>query len=156
MSKVLFALICVLALSFVGLSDFGSAPADAASATTKKRKASMNQSADALRFIADMAREKTEFNKKRASAAARRVQSNAKKIPGLFPKGSLESDSRATPLIWQDFKGFSARARLLQRRADAMVKAIDNAESVEDIKQPLSSTGSTCRGCHAKYRAQAK
>jgi cytochrome c556 len=61
----------------------------------------------------------------------------------------------ALPEIWKDKDGFAAKAKDNADKADALVAAA-KAGVEADVKKAIGDFGSTCGGCHDKYRQADK
>ncbi|MHA6644725.1 c-type cytochrome [Mesorhizobium sp. A623] len=85
-------------------------------------------------------------------AALQALQVNAEKldIDALFPAGSNEGDTTASPKIWEDMTGFKAA----EDKYLADVKAVNAAApaDVDALKTQLGVLGGDCGTCHKAYR----
>ena len=88
-------------------------------------------------------------DKAAASAAATRMQVAAKKIPDLFPKGSVHDNSRAKPEIWENWDRFVELAKDLENAAGGVVKV---AAEGGELGATLGPVFATCKGCHEAFR----
>src|SRR5688572_29162485 len=114
------------------------------------RQALMKEQAAAMRSIGD----KVKAGQVDAIAAdADKLESTAKKIPRLFPEGSVNaSTSRAKPEIWQKWTEFEGYAKSLETKAGQLKAAAKtgNAQTVQPMVAELGKT--TCGACHTAFR----
>lgn len=61
------------------------------------------------------------------------------------------SRTRASPKIWDDWKGFVEMAQTTERAAADLVGAIASGDRAL-LAVKLDAAGDTCSGCHQKYR----
>ena len=77
---------------------------------------------------------------------------NAKKIPALFPPGSLEGKTAAKPEIWQKWAEFEASAKNFETEAGKLrdtAKTNDKAATEALVK---TFGGKACGTCHQPFR----
>ena len=74
----------------------------------------------------------------------------------LFPAGSLQGPSLATPDIWRDWDGFTAHAQELQRKAALLASAAERHPAKDDasLVKAFEEVSQACDSCHMKYRVQ--
>jgi len=83
---------------------------------------------------------------------ADRLAQNAKKIPSLFPPGSLEGKTAAKPEIWQKWPEFEAAAKNLETES---VKLRDTAKANDKpgTEALVKDFGrKACGTCHQPFR----
>jgi cytochrome c556 len=83
---------------------------------------------------------------------ADRLAQNAKKIPALFPAGSLEGKTAAKPEIWQKWPEFEAAAKTLEMES---VKLRDTAKTADKAATEalVKDFGrKACGTCHQPFR----
>ncbi len=83
---------------------------------------------------------------------ADRLAANAKKIPELFPPGSLEGKTAAKPEIWQKWPEFEAAAKNFETKAVALrdTAKANNAEATQAMVKDFGRTA--CGACHTPFR----
>jgi cytochrome c556 len=87
-----------------------------------------------------------------AVAAADTLIRNYTNLPHMFPEGSNIGDSKALPVIWQDFETFTGIfAKGLQGASD--MKAAAEAGDAAAYAAALQVVGGTCGECHQKFRS---
>jgi cytochrome c556 len=84
---------------------------------------------------------------------AEKLVETSKKIPSLFPQGSLNPNiSRAKPEIWQKWPEFQANAKTLEAKATALA-AISKTGTAEATSAAVADLGkTTCTRCHDSFR----
>ena len=77
----------------------------------------------------------------------------AKRIPSLFPPGSLDPQtSRAKPEIWQKWSEFEGNAKTLETKA-AQLAALAPTGTAEAVAAAATDVGrTTCTACHDAFR----
>jgi cytochrome c556 len=88
-----------------------------------------------------------------AVAATDTLIKNFTNFPAQFPEGSIVGDSKALPVIWEEFDAFSAIfAKALQGSKD--MRAAAEAGDATAYVAALEVIGGTCGECHQKYRGK--
>ncbi len=90
---------------------------------------------------------------------AARIAELAKRIPSLFPKGTGRPEvdpklTRALPTIWQDWSGFEAASRALEREAGKLVKVAQGGDPFAIADQFVVTGKKGCGGCHKSFRGK--
>lgn len=115
-----------------------------------QRQALMKEQGAAMRSISD----KLKAGQVEGIAAeADKLESTAKKIPRLFPEGSVNANtSRAKPEIWQKWSEFEGYAKSLETKAGQLKAAAKtgNAQTLQPMAAELGKT--TCGACHTAFR----
>lgn len=91
---------------------------------------------------------KGDFDAAAVSAAANTLHESALAIPATFEPNATRADSEALPVIWKDFKGFTAKAGGLQAAAKTAMAATD----VASLGAAMGEVGEACKACHSNYR----
>ncbi|HSD92482.1 MAG TPA: cytochrome c [Methyloceanibacter sp.] len=127
---------------------------EGATGVVKERMDLMDRQKDDMKIIGDMAKGKTPFDAAKAAEAARDISVTAKKIPELFPEGSLHGDTEALPAIWKDWDRFTGNAEDLDRVASELATALDadSADWTGAFKQVVEA----CKACHQDFRKKKK
>jgi cytochrome c556 len=114
------------------------------------RQALMKEQGAAMRSITD----KLKAGQVEGIAAeADKLESTSKKIPKLFPEGSVNANtSRAKPEIWQKWSEFEGYAKSLETKATQLKAAAKtgNAQTLQPMAAELGKT--TCGACHTAFR----
>jgi cytochrome c556 len=87
-----------------------------------------------------------------AVAAAETLIENFTKLPTLFPEGSTAENSRALPVIWENFDEFTGYFATGLEAATAM-KAAAEAGDAAAYAESTAAIGGLCGQCHSKFRA---
>jgi cytochrome c556 len=116
----------------------------------KARQDLMKEQGAAMRSITD----KLKAGQVQAVASdAEKLQDTAKRIPKLFPEGSVNPNtSRAKPEIWQKWSEFEGYAKSLQTKAGQLETTAKsgNAQATQTQVAELGKT--TCGACHTAFR----
>ena len=84
--------------------------------------------------------------------AAERVAFMATIAPDVFPQGSLTSNSKAKPELWQQQAEFQRLMKDMQTKVTALATTARGGD-LEAIKPAFGATGASCKACHDKYKA---
>jgi cytochrome c556 len=128
----------------------GSVAAVAADDPIQARQALMKKNGGAAKIAFDMAGGKAPFDAATAAAAMKTIQDDMVEFVTLFPEGSDQGDTKASPSIWTDMAGFKAAADKLV--ADAKTAEAAAATGAEAFGAALGAVGGDCQGCHQTYR----
>ncbi len=115
----------------------------------KQRMKEMMRMEKRLRLINAMAAGRATFDARAVRERARIIREHAARIPELFPPGTHEHPSEASPIIWRHFDDFRRHAAELRAAADTLAAA-----TPQTLPQALRQVRATCRGCHEKYRVE--
>lgn len=130
--------------------------ADDGLAAAKHRQAVMDHLGDDLKAIKLYLRGAAE--QPAAAAAARDLETTARLVPGLFPKGSdsksLPGKSAAKPEIWDNPDDFQQLEQALANGAGTLRKAVDGGDSAEITDAMRSLAKNACGACHQDYRGK--
>jgi cytochrome c556 len=86
------------------------------------------------------------------TADAQKMSDNAKKIPALFPEGSMTEKSKAKPEVWQKKAEFDAAAKNFGEQADKL-KAAAQTNNIEAVQVVAKDFGrNACGTCHQPFR----
>lgn len=118
----------------------------------KQRMDSMQDVRKSTKTLADMARGKRAFDRAAATRAATRIATEADRISALFPKGSLEAPSEASPAIWKDWSGFEKLASDMGAAAKALGERARTAIDSKAIAAATRDLTRTCAACHKRFR----
>ena len=86
-----------------------------------------------------------------AIAAMEHLYNNFDHIPDLFPEGSIVGDSKALPVIWENWEAFVAIA---DRGATAAMdgRAAAEAGDAAAYAAAVQTIGGACGECHQQFR----
>jgi len=86
-------------------------------------------------------------------APAEAISADAKKIPALFPQGSVNPKSRAKPEIWTNWDRFVSLANDMSTDAAALAGV---AKAGGDSKAAADKLFGNCKSCHDEFRVPDK
>ena len=114
------------------------------------RRALMKRNGEETKVVFDMIRGTTPFDAGAAAAAMNSLSADLKVLPTLFPLGSDQGDTHASPDIFANMDDFKALAARLE--ADAKAAADASAKGLDALKVAFDTVGADCGACHQKYR----
>lgn len=85
-------------------------------------------------------------------ADADTLSQNAKKIPPLFPPGSLEGKTAAKPEIWKDWKKFEESAKNMETEAAKLRDTAKSGDKAATEALVKGFGGKACGTCHQPFR----
>jgi cytochrome c556 len=85
-------------------------------------------------------------------ADAELVVENIAEFPRLFAARSSSSDSRALPIIWEQWEDFRGILRDGQLGAQQMLASVETRDNLA-YRDALAALSRTCTECHEIYRA---
>jgi len=132
----------------VAVSVAGAAVAVVAAEAFHERHMAMEAVGDAMKPLGAIAKKQAPFDAAVVKANATTIADSLKKASALFPAGSGGGESRAKPEIWTDAAGFEKGMKDAHAAAVALQSVSDEAA----FGPALGALGSTCKGCHDKYR----
>ena len=102
--------------------------------------------------LAPIAKGEKPYDAAAVMAALQALDANAKKfdVEALFPAGSDQGDTKASPKIWQDMAGFKAIADKFAADVAAAVAA--NPQDAAAFQPLFGAIASNCGACHQAYR----
>ena len=112
-----------------------------------------------LGLLGDMAKGKSAYDDKIASAAANNLLAAVSMDNStMWPAGSgedadgLKGKTRAKPEIWSTYPKVGEKGKDLK---DAVVKmAADAGNGLDAVKANMKAVGDGCKGCHEDFRAE--
>jgi cytochrome c556 len=112
------------------------------------RQAAMKENGGVLRGAADLTGAE-------AAAAADTLIKNFTNLPHLYPENSIAGESRATPLIWENFEEFTGYFATGLEAATAMKTAAESGDA-DNYAASIKTIGGLCSQCHDKFRGPEK
>ncbi len=118
------------------------------------RKAIMKERGGLIGGLSKMAKGEAAFDAAAALTALQGLQANEAKfdIDALFPAGSDQGDTTASPKIWEDMAGFKAENDKYKAAVDAAVAA--PPQDVAALGTAVGAIGGGCGGCHQSFRVK--
>ena len=80
------------------------------------------------------------------------LSQNAKKIPALFPPGSLEGKTAAKPEIWQKWPEFEAGAKTMEVEAGKLRDTAKSGDKAATEAMVKDFGKKSCGNCHTPFR----
>lgn len=117
----------------------------------KARQAAMKGNGQALKSIVRIIR--AEGDPADVIGPARKIAAVAGQIPALFPPGTDQGKTEASPAIWRNFADFRDKAADLGEQA-RMLAAAGEAGDLAIVRAQLDKVVEACTGCHKAYRHQ--
>lgn len=117
--------------------------------TVAERQKMMKANGDAWRNVQDKAKA---GNITAIAADAEVMAQNAKKIPAMFPQGSLVGKTAAKPEIWQKWSEFEAAAKNMETESVKLRDAArsGNAAATQEVVKDFGRKA--CGTCHQPFR----
>ena len=82
---------------------------------------------------------------------ARSIQQNSKMTLAMFPKGSGLGDTKAKPVIWENWSKFESAVQDFERESAKLAEVAESGDT-EALAKQVRATGKTCSGCHRNFR----
>ena len=82
---------------------------------------------------------------------ARSIQQNSKMTLSLFPKGTGLGNTKAKPVIWENWSKFESAVQDFERESVKLAKMAESGD-MEALAKQVRATGKTCGGCHRNFR----
>jgi len=141
-----------LALVFLAAFVTMAAAHEDATGVVKERMDLMEEQKAAMKVIGDMAKGKVPLDTKEAAEAALIIEVTAKKIPELFPEGTVGYPSEAKPEIWTQWHKFEGDADALAVAAKNLAAVLEANDGVWKAK--FKDVIDACKACHKTFRAE--
>ncbi|MCV3239983.1 c-type cytochrome [Mesorhizobium sp. ZC-5] len=137
-------ILAISALALAGTAAFADPIAD--------RKALMKANGKAAGQLGAIAKGEQPFDAAAVLAALTTLSEDAAKmdVAALFPAGTDQGDTTASPKIWEDMAGFQAKVDKF--KADTAAAVAAPPQDVEAVKATLGALGQNCGGCHETFR----
>ena len=122
-----------------------------ATGIVKERMEAMKAIGKAMKALGAMAKGDAAFNAARIQAASKTITGHAGDFDRLFPdtnKSRKSHVSEAAPAIWTQKPEFLALAKKL---ADAAA-GLEGISARGELGGQMKALGTTCKGCHEKFR----
>lgn len=126
------------------------ASAIAADDVISQRKALMKANGAAARTASEFINGSKPYDAAAAAEAMKTIAKDMETFPTLFPEGSDQGETSASPAIWEKMDAFKAAAAKAQ--ADATAAAEAAAQGVDAFKTAFNAVGGNCQSCHQEFR----
>lgn len=139
-----------LAVSSVALLTAGVAHADAIA----DRQAIMKDMGRSVGQLAPMVKGDKPFDAAAVLAALEKIDADAKKfdVDTLFPAGSDQGDTEASPKIWENKEDFVKHVEKFCSDAAAALAA--KPADLDALKPAFQQVAANCGSCHQAYRVK--
>jgi len=137
--------LCAITLLFPALS----AAHEGATGIVKERMDVMEGMAAEIKAINRSVEANRNLSQIADRAAA--IRATSRRIPALFPQGSLDAPTTAKPAIWQEWDRFQMLAGDLGTVADALAAAAASGDP-KRVAERAAAVNRACLSCHADYR----
>ena len=114
------------------------------------RRALMKRNGEESKVVFDMIRGTTPFDAAAAAEAMNALSADMVVLPTLFPPGSDQGDTKASPEIFTNMDELKTLAAHLQ--ADAKTAADAAANGLDALKVAFDAVGADCGACHQRFR----
>lgn len=145
----------VTALTVGGLVfQMGAGAHQGANGVILQRMILMEDVGTAMQVMAAMFKADTPYDPEVLARQSATLSSLSKRIPDLFPSGSIQKPSEATAAIWQDWPEFEQLTRDLIAASDVLAEQAGTL-STRDAQLQFARIAKTCAACHKKFRIKA-
>ena len=148
--KVKPHLLCALGMVLLA-SGSTSLAHEGATGIVKQRMDEMEPIGRAVKRIID--RLKSERALAEIAREAEEIRAAAARMPSLFPPGSRDGHSEATPAVWERWPEFVAAARALEGAAEKLAVTARSGPDAA-IAEQFRATTRACSGCHDVFRVK--
>ena len=126
-----------------------------AKGVVKERMQLMKSYAASMKVINVELRDMASVNYILINAEANKIAESSQTIMGLFPPGSGEGVSEASPKIWQKPEDFKKIIEDLKQAARKLAQSTGTGVP-KLVIESFRALGGTCKNCHQKYRVKKK
>ena len=133
-------------------------PAEAhmgAKGVVKERMDLMVSLGKTMKSLNAMARGKVPYDGRAVARAGQLIRDHSKKMPHLFPKGSMGAPSEARPEIWTNMGEFKKLSADLETEGLKLAEIGENGD-VATLRKRFRQVGKVCSACHKSYRAKKR
>jgi cytochrome c556 len=117
------------------------------------RQELMEKNGDMAGVVGDMLKGERPYDGAEATEALTVIIDDLEAFITLFPEGTETGhDTRALPVIWEDWAGFTAANDEALAAAEAARTVA--ADGLDALRPAFAELGGTCRSCHETYRAE--
>lgn len=125
-----------------------------ATGIVKERMDAMSAIGDQMKIIGQMLKGGS-VDETRLSAAAGVIAGHGgDALIKLFPEGSLDKPTEATPSIWTDWTKFEAYAGDLEASALTLKDLADDGAGKQELSAAFGTLAGTCKDCHESFRVK--
>ena len=118
-----------------------------ATGVVRQRMEAMADMAERVKTIRTALRDKEPLSVVSTNASA--IRDLAARLTTMFPPGSLQPPSEASPEIWRNFPDFESKAKALGIEAEKLAGVAGGADAA---RRQTGAVVSACASCHMPYR----
>jgi len=105
--------------------------------------------------LSPMAKGDKPYDQTAVDEALKTLDETARKLPTLFPESSkgvkLDGDYHASPKVWEDKAGFTAK---INDFAKVVSEAKAKIKDLDSLKATVPGIGKACGACHETFRVK--
>lgn len=126
-----------------------------ATGIVKERMDAMVLISEDTKLIGQMLRGRTSYDPAVIAKAAERITAHSgAALTRLFPEGSLEGVSEASPAIWNDWTRFAALADQLEGASQTLSETASAEGAKKEVAAAFGALAQSCKACHAEFRIE--
>ena len=139
---------------FAGLAATGAAFAHSgAMGIVKERMDAMTEISRNVKTVGQMLKGTAAYNPGEIERAAKAISAHAgDAMTELFPEGSLDPPTEASPEIWAQWPEFSMFAGRLQSSARTLQDLAAQGAEQKNVAAAFGKVAATCKSCHEAFR----
>ena len=103
--------------------------------------------------LSPMVKGEKPYDQAAVDTALTQLADTAKKLPTMFPESikgvKVEGDYSASPKVWEDKAGFTAK---IDSFAKVVTEAKAKIKDLDSLKANVPAIGKECGGCHETFR----
>ncbi|MFM1813904.1 MAG: hypothetical protein RLZ98_599 [Pseudomonadota bacterium] len=122
-----------------------------ATGIVKERMELMKSIAASMKTLGRMFKGETAYEPDVVRKEAAAMEKRAVQMLSMFPKGSNQHPTEATPEVWTKTADFAEEARLFEAAAAALRAAAADKNAAQE---KYLAANETCKSCHKDYRAK--
>nr|WP_319385662.1 cytochrome c [uncultured Roseibium sp.] len=124
-----------------------------ATGIVKERMDAMTEISRNVKMVGQMLKGTAAYDPQEIGSAANAIAAHAgDAMTGLFPEGSLQHPSEASPEIWADWPEFSSYAESLQSSALTLKELAAQGAEQKVVAAAFGKVAGTCKTCHEAFR----
>lgn len=143
-------------IAFAGLLATGAAFAHGgATGIVKERMDAMSAIGKNMKAVGQMLKTSPDVDPALVAKAGEAIAGHAgDALTELFPEGSLQKPTEASPAIWTDWTRFAAISDELQAYALDMKALADQGADKQAVAGAFGKVAGTCKTCHEAFRVK--
>lgn len=143
-------------IAFAGLLATGAAFAHGgATGIVKERMDAMSAIGKNMKAVGQMLKTSPDVDPALVAKAGEAIAEHAgDALTELFPEGSLQKPTEASPAIWTDWTRFAAISGELQAYALDMKALADQGADKQAVAGAFGKVAGTCKTCHEAFRVK--